>query len=228
MTSAAAMRDTGGMSTVSADKSRVIVLHGIWNARAWVGPLAWRLRARGFQVGVFGYPSVFGGPDVAVPSLIERLRGQGPVSLVGHSLGGLVALEALRRAPELDVPRVVCVGSPLCGSETARALAGHGWAVALGRSGGLLQHGLPAWHGRAQVGLVAGSVPHGLGALMGALHGDSDGTVALAETRLPGLADHCVVAASHSGLVLSPQVAALVAAFLRHGRFGAAAGQRAA
>jgi pimeloyl-ACP methyl ester carboxylesterase len=228
MTSAIPMRDTGAMNTVSADKPRVIVLHGIWNARAWVGPLAWRLRARGFQVGVFGYPSVFGGPDVAVPSLIGRLRGQGPVSLVGHSLGGLVALEALRQAPDLDVPRVVCLGSPLCGSETARALAGHGWAAALGRSGGLLQHGLPAWRGRAQVGLVAGSVPHGLGALMGALHGDSDGTVALAETRLPGLADHCVVPASHSGLVLSPEVAALVAAFLRDGRFGAAAAQRAA
>ncbi|HBN54229.1 MAG TPA: cobalamin adenosyltransferase, partial [Stenotrophomonas sp.] len=91
------------MSTVSADKPRVVVLHGIWNARAWVGPLAWRLRARGFQVSAFGYPSVFGGPDVAVPSLIERLRGQGRVSLVGHSLGGLVALEALRQEPGLDV-----------------------------------------------------------------------------------------------------------------------------
>ncbi|MCL7713351.1 alpha/beta fold hydrolase [Stenotrophomonas mori] len=198
---------------------RVLLLHGIWNARAWVGPLAWRLRARGFDVAAFGYPSVFGGPEVAVPALVERLRGQPPIALVGHSLGGLVALEALRQAPELAVPRVVCLGSPLCGSETARALAGHGWAAALGRSGGLLRHGLPAWHGRAEVGLVAGCVPHGLGALMGALHGDSDGTVALAETRLPGLADHCVVPSSHSGLVLSPEVAALTAAFLRDGRF---------
>ena len=206
----------------------VMLLHGIWNSRAWIGPLAWRLRMRGFAVEVFGYSSVFGGPDVAVPQLVQRLRRGGQVSLVGHSLGGLVALEALRRAPELDVPRVVCLGSPLLGSDTAKMLAGHGWMAALGRSGDLLQHGLAEWNGRAEVGLVAGSVPHGLGALMGALHGDSDGTVALAETRLPGLADHCVVAASHSGLVLSPQVAALVAAFLRHGRFGAAAGQRAA
>lgn len=206
----------------------VMLLHGIWNSRAWVGPLAWRLRARGFEVATFGYPSVFGGPDVAVPSLIERLRGEPGVSLVGHSLGGLVALEALRQVPALEVPRVVCLGSPLCGSETARALAGHGWAAALGRSGGLLQHGLPEWHGRAEVGLVAGSVPHGLGALMGALHGGSDGTVALAETRLPGLADHCVVRASHSGLVLSPEVADLTAAFLRDGRFRIGAARRAA
>ena len=201
----------------------VMLLHGIWNSRAWVGPLAWRLRMRGFAVEVFGYSSVFGGPDVAVPQLVQRLRRGGQVSLVGHSLGGLVALEALRRAPELDVPRVVCLGSPLLGSDTAKMLAGHGWMAALGRSGDLLQHGLAEWNGRAEVGLVAGSVPHGLGALMGALHGDSDGTVALAETRLPGLADHCVVQASHSGLVLSPEAARQAVAFLRNGGFDHAA-----
>ncbi|MCC7632536.1 esterase/lipase family protein [Stenotrophomonas rhizophila] len=197
----------------------VLLLHGIWNARAWVGPLAWRLRARGFTVDTFGYSSVFGGPDVAVPQLLERLQGSGPVSLVGHSLGGLVALEALRRQPELPVSRVVCLGSPLRGSGTARSLAEHGWALALGRSGELLRDGLPAWEGRARVGLIAGSVPHGLGSLLGAIGEASDGTVALDETQLPGLADHCVVPASHSGLVFSPEAARQTAAFLREGRF---------
>ncbi len=207
---------------------KVLLLHGIWNARAWVGPLAWRLRLQGFAVETFGYASVFGGPDVAVPQLIERLRDRGPRLLVGHSLGGLVALEALRQVPELDVERVVCLGSPLCGSGTARTLADHGWAAALGRSGGLLQHGLPAWEGEAEVGLVAGAIPHGLGCLMGAIGTASDGTVALDETRLPGLRDHCVVAASHSGLVLSPLAARQTAAFLRHGRFERQAATQAA
>jgi pimeloyl-ACP methyl ester carboxylesterase len=197
----------------------VLLLHGIWNARAWVGPLAWRLRARGFNVDTFGYSSVFGGPDVAVPQLLERLKDSGPVSLVGHSLGGLVALEALRQQPDLPVSRVVCLGSPLRGSGTARSLADHGWSLALGRSSELLLDGLPAWEGRAQVGLIAGSVPHGLGSLLGAIGEASDGTVALDETHLPGLADHCVVPASHSGLVFSPEAARQTAAFLRDGRF---------
>lgn len=197
----------------------VLLLHGIWNARAWVGPLAWRLRARGFSVDTFGYSSVFGGPDVAVPQLLERLRNSGPVALVGHSLGGLLALEALRRQPDLPVSRVVCLGSPLRGSGTARSLADHGWSLALGRSSELLLDGLPAWEGRAQVGLIAGSVPHGLGSLLGAIGDVSDGTVALDETRLPGLADHCVVAASHSGLVFSLDAARQTAAFLRDGCF---------
>ena len=189
----------------------VLLLHGIWNARAWVGPLAWRLRARGFSVDTFGYSSVFGGPDVAVPQLLKRLQDSGPVALV--------ALEALRRQPDLPVSRVVCLGSPLRGSGTARSLAEHGWSLALGRSSELLLDGLPAWEGRAQVGLIAGSVPHGLGSLLGACGDASDGTVALDETRLPGLADHCVVAASHSGLVFSPDAARQTAAFLRDGCF---------
>ncbi|RBH04597.1 alpha/beta hydrolase, partial [Xanthomonas oryzae pv. oryzae] len=46
-----------------------------------------------------------------------------------------------------------------------------------------------------------------------------DGTVALAETRLPGLRDHCVMRASHSGLLRSPEAAAQALAFLRCGRF---------
>ncbi|WP_312239163.1 alpha/beta fold hydrolase [Stenotrophomonas sp.] len=197
----------------------VLLLHGIWNARAWVGPLAWRLRARGFSVDTFGYASVFGGPDVAVPQLLQRLKDSGPVSLVGHSLGGLVALEALRQQPDLPVSRVVCLGSPLRGSGTARSLAEHGWSLALGRSSDLLLDGLPAWEGRARVGLIAGSVPHGLGSLLGAIGEASDGTVALDETQLPGLADHCVVPASHSGLVFSPEAARQTAAFLRDGHF---------
>ncbi len=197
----------------------VLLLHGLWNARAWVGPLAWRLRARGFQVHTFGYSSVMRGTDVAVPQLLQRLQGRGPVSLVGHSLGGLLALEALRRAPDLPVQRVVCLGSPLRGSGTARSLAEHGWSAALGRSSDLLLDGLPDWRGQAKVGLVAGCVPHGLGSLLGALDGDSDGTVAVDETRLPGLADHCVVRCSHTGLVFSLDAARQTAHFLRHGRF---------
>ncbi|NIJ68146.1 alpha/beta fold hydrolase [Xanthomonas sp. 60] len=206
----------------------VLLLHGIWNARAWVGPLAWRLRAQGFRVESFGYPSVLGGPGIAVPLLLQHLRGRGKVSLVGHSLGGLVALETLRQAPELPVARVVCLGSPLRGSGTARRLAQHGMAAALGRSGELLREGLQDWDGTAKVGLIAGCVPHGLGSLLGALDGDSDGTVALSETQLPGLADHCVVRCSHSGLVFSADAARQTAHFLRHGRFSAEDGSAAA
>ena len=99
-------------------------------------------------------------------------------------------------------------------------MAGHPWAApALGGSRRLLQDGLPPWDGRARVGMVAGARSHGLGQLFADLGDGSDGTVALDETRLPGLADHCIVRSSHTGLVFSREAVAQTAHFLRHGRF---------
>ena len=207
---------------------RVLLVHGLWNAKLWLTPLAWRLRQAGFQVDGFGYPSIVGGAEAAVEALGEYLgRESSQLDLVGHSLGGLIALEALRRTPGLPVRRVVCLGAPLCGSQVARNLGRH-WplAWALGRSRGLLETGCPPWQGQAQVGVVAGNLARGAGRLAARFDGPSDGTVAVAETRLPGLADHCVVAASHTGLVFSREAADQAAAFLRDGRFApvAAAG----
>jgi len=67
--------------------------------------------------------------------------------------------------------------------------------------------------------MVAGNVPQGLGRYFARFDGGSDGTVAIAETELPGLADHCVVASSHSGLVFSPEATRQAVNFLREGRF---------
>ncbi|WP_435012347.1 esterase/lipase family protein, partial [Xanthomonas arboricola] len=107
----------------SAATADVLLVHGIWNTAHWLLPLARRLRAEGLAPALFGYASVLGGPAQAVPRLIERLQATGAQLLVCHSLGGLVALQALRAAPELPVCRVVCLGSPLCGSAAARGLA---------------------------------------------------------------------------------------------------------
>jgi pimeloyl-ACP methyl ester carboxylesterase len=140
--------------------------------------------------------------------------------VVAHSLGGLVALTALEQHPSLPVRRVVCLGSPLCGSAAAEGVARLPLVGrTLGRSRDLLRAGCTPWRGRAEVGMVAGTLPFGLGQFLGKFDGPSDGTVSVAETRLDGLADHLVVRTSHTGLVLSPNVAREVATFLREGRF---------
>lgn len=196
-------------------------MHGIWNPAWWMLPLALRLRRNGLQAHVFGYAGALAGPEAASAALARRIErmGEAPLALVGHSLGGLIALETVRRGVAAPVRRVVCLGSPLLGSMAARALCGWcggGWM--LGRSRRLLLEGVAAWNGEVRVGMVAGRRARGLGRLLAEL-GESDGTVALAETRLPGLADHCVVDASHTGLPASAAAARQVLAFLREGRF---------
>lgn len=157
----------------------------------------------------------------ASPVAAELLADPARAARVGRViLASDFALETLRRQPDLPVSRVVCLGSPLRGSLTARNLARHPWSAhALGRSGPLLLSGCAEWRGTAQVGMVAGNVARGFGRLLARFEGDSDGTVSVEETRLPGLSDHCIVAASHTGLVFSAEAAHQAANFLRHGRF---------
>ena len=209
------------MDDRNASPPRVLLVHGIWNARHWLAPFAVRLRREGLAPELFGYDSVLRDPEQAGDRLIARLRRKPVELLVGHSLGGLVILEALRRAPDLPVKRVVCLGSPLCGSGVAAAMGGRApLSLVLGRSRTLLETGCAPWQGPAAVGVVAGNRARGVGGWFARMDGESDGTVSVAETRLPGLADHCVVAASHSGLVLSAEAAHRTARFLLDGRFG--------
>lgn len=199
---------------------RVLLIHGIWNARLWLAPFAAQLSRQGFTPAAHGYASVLGTSERAIERLIARLRAQPVPYAVGYSLGGLILLEALRRAPDLRIERAVCLGSPLRGSAAARGLSGvPGGAWLMGGSAALLREGTQAWNGSAGVGCIAGDRARGMGGLFARFEGPSDGTVAVEETRLPGIADHCIVPASHSGLVLSAAAAAQTARFLREGRF---------
>jgi len=196
----------------------VFLLHGIWMRGFAMGLIARRLREAGFNTRVFDYASLFHGADVSATRLAEAVQ-YAPgerVHLIGHSLGGLVALlatEGLDRAG-----RTVCLGSPLLGSEAARRVAGIApWAM--GESGQRLCTGLTAWTGSRDVGVIAGRLPFGLAQMLGGFADDSDGTVRVAETRLPGIRAHHVLPASHTGLVFSGEVADASVHFLNTGTF---------
>ena len=200
----------------------VILLHGVWMRGLTLLSLARRLRTAGFSVDVFDYASVFGDADATCERLRTRMRESSAdrVHLVGHSLGGIVALEATRKARDLPRGHIVCLGPPLRGSSVARVLSGlPGGRWLLGANRGALIDGVKRWDGRRPVGVVAGKLPFGLGVSIGALAAPHDGTVAVEETRLGGLADHCTVAATHTGLLFSSTVAELTVGFLRNGRF---------
>lgn len=197
---------------------RVILVPGLWLPSVSMAWHAGQLREAGFAPELFDYSAVAGGPDAAVAALRERL--QEPADIIAHSLGGLVSMRTLEQCPELPVKRLVCMGSPLCGSSAATGLARNRLtAAAMGRSAELLRQGCKPWRGKTQVGMIAGNVAFGLGWFFSDHGGDSDGTVAVAETCLPGLADQVLVPASHSGLLMSSDAARQAIWFLGHGTF---------
>jgi pimeloyl-ACP methyl ester carboxylesterase len=212
----------------------IILLHGLWMRGFSMLALRQRLSHAGFEVHGFEYASVAAQPQSSLNRLRKRMRalandrGASKVHLVGHSLGGIVALQCLRGDEDpgshpgqvLPPGRIVCLGTPLTGSAAARGLLE--WPIGekmLGHSMRALLDGVPAWRGTREVGVIAGTLQHGLGAWLGHFDGEHDGTVAVKETRLPGIMDHCVVQASHLGLLFSAEAAEQTVAFLRHGRF---------
>jgi hypothetical protein len=75
------------------------------------------------------------------------------------------------------------------------------------------------WTGTNALGSIAGTLRMGTGQFFAHFNEDNDGTVAVSETVIPGLADHLTMPHSHIGMLFAQDVAAQVAHFLRHGRF---------
>lgn len=200
----------------------VVLLHGIWMRRFTLALLAHRLRAAGYQTHCLDYASVLRRSDdclARIESYVAALP-PGPVHLVGHSLGGLMALNVAARAAPGRIGRVVCLGTPLHGSATARALARwRGLRWSLGGARNVLCEGVPRWPEATPVGVVAGRIPLGVGVLVRQVERPHDGVVAVPETRNDRLADHAVVGTSHMGLLLSRRVAGMTARFLADSRF---------
>ena len=209
--------------SAGAVREAVVLVHGIWMARLSMVPLQQRLKRAGFAPHILSYPSLRGTPAqnaARLRGLLGRLRAP-KVHLVGHSLGGLVVLHLLAEAVPPHIGRCVLLGSPVNGSGVARLLArSRVTRHVLGKS---VERGLlgeaPRLPPGVEVGVIAGSVALGVGRLMPALSGESDGTVTTAETRLEGAAAHLTLPTSHAGMLVNARVAAATIAFLKRGAF---------
>lgn len=209
-----------------ADPSLILLVHGLWMTGHELFMLRRRLSAvTGLPAVTFSYRTLAGSLERHADALVQfaRERGAGRVHFVGHSLGGLVILRALQQAADLPQGRAVLIGSPLQGSHAAREVLR---LMPFARS--LLGTAIyqecvetrsRCWNGQCEVGVIAGSRGMGLGRLFAPLEGEHDGTVRVEETLLPGARDHIVLPVSHSGMVLSSEVARQAGRFLQTGMF---------
>lgn len=219
---------TTGAHDALGEIDTVVCLHGY----GWPGPATYLIKRRleaehGWKALMFSYPSLLRSIDENAESLAEFLesRGLNRVHLLGHSLGGIVALRMLATLPIEVQGRIVCLGSPLTGSRSAEVvnyLDVRDW-ISSSLKAGIIDAAANDW-GRAvcdshDVGVIAGSVGLGLGRFVARIKEANDGTIAVSETRLDGAADHLIMDVSHNRLLTSPAVIDQAASFLRHGRF---------
>ncbi|HEY7744665.1 MAG TPA: alpha/beta hydrolase [Burkholderiales bacterium] len=206
------------------ESETVVLVHGLWVHGLVMELMRRRVARCGYRALAYSYPSM----RLTLAENAERLarfcRGIAAPRLhfVGHSLGGLVILRMLERAPGLPPGRAVLLGSPVAGSLAARRLARlPGGRAALGRSAPEWRDTAPAGSdtGR-EIGVIAGRLPVGIGRVVAPdLPAPSDGVVSVAETRLPVAHHHVVLKVNHFGMLVSPAVARQICAFLRDGAF---------
>ena len=205
-----------------------VLVHGLWLNGAEFALLRRRL-ARQHHIATrrFSYPTVRGSMDATLARLaefVDRIEAE-RVHFIGHSLGGVVLCRYFQKYPCPRPGRVVVLGSPLTGSRSAKAVARH--ALLRRMIGPLTNAELVedceprTWACQNELGIIAGTTAMGLGRLFARFDEDSDGTVAVSETRLPGCKAHVALPVSHMGMLANAGVARKVGAFLETGDFGA-------
>ena len=201
----------------------VILAHGLWVPGLAMQPLAARLERAGFRCHIFSYMGALRPMEAHVERLARMARALGPAHFVGHSLGGMLVLELLTRHAEIAAGRVVLLGTPAGGSYAGRRIARYRLGRRIfGHSAALWREGrAPRWARSESLGVIAGSLPLGLGRMFGRLPGVNDGAVCLEETTIEGMAARTVLPVGHSAMLISARVAAQVAAFLSDGKFDA-------
>jgi pimeloyl-ACP methyl ester carboxylesterase len=207
----------------------VILVHGIWVHGVSMFMVKRRLEnEHGFDVRLFNYPSVRGTLDDNAHRLAEFIANEklDAAHVVGHSLGGVIALRMYAIDPHAVPGRIVALGSPLTGSRAASFVHSLDWGKPiLGQSlpAGVVHEPANDWASevcrKREVGVIAGTVPVGIGRLVTSFDDDNDGTVAVAETRIAGASDHICLPVSHTSMLMSDDVTTQVAAFLRRGEF---------
>ena len=211
----------------------VVLQHGLWRSAASLAKLERALVAHGYEVLNTSYASTAGTieehAELLRSEIEARLAQQDPrplaLSLVGHSMGGLVIRWYLQQPAARRADRVVFLGTPQHGAILCdlrrdwwlfRVLMGDRAAPQLSPGSEFLKKlRLPTY----PFGTIAGGYGDGQGR-HSQIPGDDDGTVAVAETELPLSRDFVVLPIGHTRLGFHDQVIVRVLRFLKQGSFG--------
>ncbi len=200
---------------------KIMLLHGLFMHRLIMTPMAKRLQKLGWQVENLSYPSTRTDRR-RLFKIFDQLIGDGPVLMVGHSLGGLVIKDYLKthQVPLSKVPMVITLGTPHQGAKIAKDLEKLNIQKMLGSS---LQFGLlpkdfeSAWHLPQQLISIAGNIKLGARPLLDRVWREeveeSDGTVSIAETKIAGMSEHIIVRHTHTSMLYSRDVVKLINQF---------------
>ena len=200
----------------------VVLVPGLWMPAMAMTLLALRLAHSGYVPHVFAYKGrspLEGNAGRFARFARETLAGR-PAHFVGHSLGGILVLQALNMYDDLPVASAVLLAAPVRGCLAGRRLASARFGRwMMGACGELWHEHEARWKRTAPLGVIAGTLPVGLGCAFGGLPDPNDGVVRVEETGVEGMTARALVPLGHSLIIVSGAVGKLVERFMSGGRF---------
>jgi pimeloyl-ACP methyl ester carboxylesterase len=189
---------------------------------AAMGLLAARLTRAGYVPQVFAYRgrSPLEANISRFARFVRGTFGARPAHFIGHSLGGVLVLESLNRHADIPLASAVLLGAPVRGCLAGRRLGSARmgrWMM--GACCDICGEREAVWKREAPLGVVAGTLPMGLGRALGRLPGPNDGVVCVEETLVDGMTATSLVPLGHSMLIVSATVGKLAERFFASGRF---------
>jgi pimeloyl-ACP methyl ester carboxylesterase len=177
------------------------------------------LKNLGYGVEMFNYP-LFPKKEDITEKLLEKVVTFKPTAIIGHSLGGVIAVHNIARLDK-NVKRIVCLGSPLSGSLLAKETIRYSSSFFISKPAQeLLLQGVSIPPTSIEVGVIAGTnSSFGFNMVYRVLGGYHDGTVAVEETKIPGTKEHMEIRVGHTGLIFSEKVMTHAASFIKKGSF---------
>jgi hypothetical protein len=209
-------------------KPLVVLLHGLARTQGSMAGLAAFLRTHGFETWSVTYPSRRQSiPDLA-SALADKLvtvAGERPLFAVTHSMGGILVRHL--HDPRLHWSRIVMLAPPNQGSQLATGLVRNPLFRWFYGPAARDLTDASAWPPPpAPFAVIAGTRSRALTNPTSWTFGrrfspgvENDGTVAVAETKLPGMTAFAEVDATHTWIMNARPVRRLVLAYLQNGRF---------
>lgn len=212
------------------DPECAVLLHGLWRTELSMKGLQWELEEAGYTVANVTYPSLsYPIEELALMAVEEGLeecwaQGLQHIHFVTHSLGGILLRQYLTGRDIPGLHRVVMLGPPNQGSQAADYVYSleilQPFMPMAVEQLGTGEQSVPLRLGPVsfELGIIAGTVNRREG-LPGVPQGASDGTVAAAETVVPGMLDYLELPVTHSFMMWNDTVLRQVLHFLRYGTF---------
>lgn len=205
----------------------IVFIHGIL-----AKPVVWHkmeqaFKEEGFRTMQYGYPSTSKtiqelGEDFS--EWLNRSIGHQPFFLVSHSMGNLVAREAVAADTSLQIVRWVMLAPPNQGADVAallNRLVLYRWITQEAGQDLLssqIQHFMTLPPPNVSFGIIAGGKGDNAG-YNPFLTGDDDGEVRVEETYLEGAQGHIIVHHGHSTMLWYDDTYQYVKSFFQCGKF---------